>query len=83
VMELVRGVRITDYCQANRLTLQERLGHFIQLCNAILHAHQKGIIHRDLILLCYAFLLQFRQDRIGWRCRLWVSKNANTKFPKT
>jgi predicted nucleic acid-binding protein len=36
-----------------------------------------------LILLCYAFLLQFRQDRIGWRCRLWVSKNANTKFPKT
>ena len=48
VMELVRGVRITDYCQANRLTLQERLGLFIQLCNAILHAHQKGIIHRDL-----------------------------------
>ncbi len=48
VMELVRGVRITDYCQANRLTLPERLGLFIQLCHAIQHAHQKGIIHRDL-----------------------------------
>lgn len=48
VMELVRGVRITDYCQANQLSLQERLGLFIDLCNAIQHAHQKGVIHRDL-----------------------------------
>ncbi|HWQ91107.1 MAG TPA: protein kinase, partial [Clostridia bacterium] len=48
VMELVRGVRITDYCQANQLSLQERLTLFIQLCHAIQHAHQKGVIHRDL-----------------------------------
>jgi len=48
VMELVRGVRITDYCQANQLSLTERLALFIQLCHAIQHAHQKGVIHRDL-----------------------------------
>ncbi|HOW66476.1 MAG TPA: protein kinase [Candidatus Paceibacterota bacterium] len=48
VMELVRGVRITDYCQANQLSLSERLALLIQLCHAIQHAHQKGVIHRDL-----------------------------------
>ena len=48
VMELVRGVRITDYCQANQLSLQDRLTLFIQLCHAIQHAHLKGVIHRDL-----------------------------------
>jgi len=48
VMELVRGVRITEYCEANHLSLQERLALFIQLCHAIQHAHQKGVIHRDL-----------------------------------
>ncbi len=48
VMEMVRGVRITDYCQANQLSLQERLTLFIQLCHAIQHAHQKGVIHRDI-----------------------------------
>lgn len=48
VMELVRGVRITDYCEANRVSLQERLLLFIHLCHAVQHAHQKGVIHRDL-----------------------------------
>src|SRR6266700_5051036 len=48
VMELVRGVRITDYCDANKLPLRERLDLFIQHCHAIQHAHQKGVIHRDL-----------------------------------
>ena len=48
VMELVRGVRITEYCDANQLSLQDRLTLFIQLCHAIQHAHQKGVIHRDL-----------------------------------
>ncbi len=48
VMELVRGVRITDYCQASQLPLPERLALFIQLCHAVQHAHQKGVIHRDL-----------------------------------
>ena len=48
VMELVYGVKITDYCDQNRVSMQERLQLFIQVCNAVQHAHQKGIIHRDL-----------------------------------
>jgi serine/threonine protein kinase len=48
VMELVRGIRITDYCDQNNLTTPERLALFNQVCNAIQHAHQKGIIHRDI-----------------------------------
>jgi len=48
VMELVRGVSITDYCDKNRLSTPERLELFVQVCNAVRHAHQKGIIHRDI-----------------------------------
>jgi len=48
VMELVKGVSITEYCDKNKLSTQERLDLFIQVCNAVEHAHQKGIIHRDL-----------------------------------
>jgi len=48
VMELVRGIRITDYCDENQLTTRERLLLFIKVCQAIQHAHQKGIIHRDI-----------------------------------
>jgi serine/threonine protein kinase/WD40 repeat protein len=48
VMELVRGVRLTDYCDEHRLTTPERLTLFITVCEAVQHAHQKGIIHRDL-----------------------------------
>jgi WD40 repeat protein/serine/threonine protein kinase len=48
VMELVRGVKITDFCNQNHLTLRQRLELFIQVCQAIQHAHQKGIIHRDI-----------------------------------
>lgn len=48
VMELVRGVRITEYCDQNRLPTRERLTLFIHVCQAIQHAHQKGIIHRDI-----------------------------------
>lgn len=48
VMELVRGVRITEYCETHQLSLSDRLALFIQLCHAVQHAHQKGVIHRDL-----------------------------------
>jgi eukaryotic-like serine/threonine-protein kinase len=48
VMELVRGIRITDYCDQNQLSTKERLDLFIKVCHAIQHAHQKGIIHRDI-----------------------------------
>ncbi len=48
VMELVRGIRITDYCDQAQLGTKERLDLFIKVCHAIQHAHQKGIIHRDI-----------------------------------
>jgi len=48
VMELVRGIKITEYCDQNKLSTDERLKLFIQVCHAIQHAHQKGIIHRDI-----------------------------------
>jgi serine/threonine protein kinase/tetratricopeptide (TPR) repeat protein len=48
VMELVRGVKITDYCDEKKLSTRERLDLFTQVCHAVQHAHQKGIIHRDL-----------------------------------
>jgi WD40 repeat protein/serine/threonine protein kinase len=48
VMELVRGIPITDYCDAERLPIRERLELFIAVCQAVQHAHQKGVIHRDL-----------------------------------
>ncbi len=48
VMELVRGIKITDYCDQNNFSTEERLDLFIQVCQAIQHAHQKGVIHRDI-----------------------------------
>ncbi len=48
VMELVKGVPITTYCDDNRLAINERLKLFVHVCEAIQHAHQKGIIHRDV-----------------------------------
>ena len=48
VMEYVKGVPITEYCDTTRLNVQERLTLFMQVCQAVQHAHQKGIIHRDL-----------------------------------
>ncbi len=48
VMELVRGVPITEYCDQNKLTTRERLELFGSICRAVQHAHQKGIIHRDI-----------------------------------
>jgi serine/threonine protein kinase len=48
VMELVRGIKITDYCDQNQLNTTQRLALFVQVCHAVQHAHQKGIIHRDI-----------------------------------
>ncbi|MBL8823611.1 MAG: serine/threonine protein kinase, partial [Planctomycetia bacterium] len=48
VMELVKGIPITDYCDSRKLTPRERLELFVPVCQAIQHAHQKGIIHRDI-----------------------------------
>ena len=48
VMELVKGVPITQYCDERKLTPRQRLELFVPVCNAIQHAHQKGIIHRDI-----------------------------------
>ncbi len=48
VMELVRGIKVTEYCEQNHLSTEERLDLFVKICGAVQHAHQKGIIHRDL-----------------------------------
>ena len=48
VMELVKGAKITDYCDRHSLSIGARLELFIQVCDAVQHAHQKGIIHRDI-----------------------------------
>jgi eukaryotic-like serine/threonine-protein kinase len=56
VMELVRGTPITEYCDQAGLTIPQRLELFVQVCQAVQHAHQKGVLHRDLkpsnILVC-------------------------------
>src|SRR2546427_2235333 len=48
VMELVRGVKITEYCDEAKLSTRNRLNLFLKVCRAIQHAHQKGVIHRDI-----------------------------------
>jgi eukaryotic-like serine/threonine-protein kinase len=46
-MEMVRGLPLTEHCDAHRLTLRQRLELFIPVCQAVQHAHQKGVLHRD------------------------------------
>src|SRR5262249_51794673 len=48
VMELVKGVPITKFCDEHRLTPRQRLELFVPVCQAVQHAHQKGVIHRDI-----------------------------------
>jgi len=48
VMEYIKGVPVTEYCDRHKLDIEDRLGLFLKICHAIQHAHQKGIIHRDI-----------------------------------
>src|SRR6185369_13680578 len=48
VMELVKGVPITEFCDKNHMPPGDRLKLFVQVCHAIQHAHHKGVIHRDV-----------------------------------
>src|SRR5262249_56864634 len=48
VMDLVKGAAITEYCDRNQLPIRDRIGLFLSVCEAVQHAHQKGIIHRDI-----------------------------------
>ena len=48
VMELVKGLSITEFCNKKRLSMQDRLALFVRVCQAVHHAHQKGVIHRDI-----------------------------------
>jgi tetratricopeptide (TPR) repeat protein/tRNA A-37 threonylcarbamoyl transferase component Bud32 len=48
VMEYVKGLPVTEHCDRDMLTIEDRLGLFLQVCHAVQHAHQKGIIHRDI-----------------------------------
>lgn len=65
VMELVDGEKLTDFCDAKRLGISERLELFVQVCHAIQHAHQKGVIHRDI--KPSNILVRRREDR-------WIPK---------
>jgi eukaryotic-like serine/threonine-protein kinase len=73
VMELVRGVPITDYCDQSQLSTRQRLELFVQVCSAVQHAHIKGIIHRDLkrhAVRQFVRIQAFRGTPAGHRVRL-------------
>ncbi|MEL7472371.1 MAG: serine/threonine-protein kinase, partial [Planctomycetota bacterium] len=61
VMELVRGEPITDFCDKHKLDLGERVALFVRVCEAVQHAHTKGVIHRDL--KPSNILVQYQDDR--------------------
>ena len=66
VMDYVRGIPVTEYCDQNELTTSKRLAIFIDICQGVQHAHQKGIIHRDLKpgnVLVYLALAQYRSNQ--------------------
>src|SRR5262249_32839185 len=71
VMELVHGVPITRYCDDNHLTPHERLELFVPICQAIQHAHHKGIIHRD-VKPANALVTLYNGKAGATRSDLWV-----------
>ena len=81
VMGLVRGIKITDYCDQHHLAPRERLDLFIPVCRAIQHAHQKGIIHRDIkpsnILVTLPVNVNPAQARDSWFA---ISRRTNEVF---
>lgn len=74
-MEYIEGTPITEYCDTHILTIKERIGVFVQICAALVHAHQKGVIHRDLkpdnILISNIGVHQVKLIDFG------ISKNSN------
>jgi hypothetical protein len=69
-MEYIEGVPITQYCDGKRMTIAQRLELFLAVCHAIQHAHQKGLIHRDLKLLSH------NQFHLGGLHSAWVRGQA-------
>ena len=78
VMELVRGVKITEYCDQHSLATQERLKLFVQVCQAIQHAHQKGIIHRDIKLSNILVTRRWKAPPCPWSLILELPKPPRT-----
>src|SRR5678816_4037749 len=76
VMELVRGAKITEFCDRKKLSTELRLALLIQVCHAVQHAHQKGIIHRDLKPVSYTHL-RAHETPEHLVCRLLLEKKKN------
>jgi hypothetical protein len=78
VMELVKGTPITDFCDQNHLTPRQRLELFVPICQAVQHAHQKGVIHRDLKP---SNILVSRHDGPLALCRQLLEPSGDLQLP--
>jgi hypothetical protein len=80
VMELAKGIPITRFCDENRLTPRERLELFVSVCDAVQHAHQKGVIHRDILWRSRCFA-RWSSNGSGSSRRRWCFMSAATPQP--